>query len=142
MDSKTIDSSAVKIDTSTILPQLDRTGVSVVVCNAIMLGVGIVLCLLIKKENAILPFTLGVIAGVFNLYMYLKILKKGLTKPIGNMASFIMSRYYVKFAIIMTTLVALILLFKMNPLPLLAGFAATIMTTIIAMVFISRKEFE
>ncbi len=142
MDSKTIDSSAVKIDTSTILPQLDNTGVWVAVCNAIMLGVGIALCLAIKKESSILPFAMGVISGVFNLYMYMKILKKGLTKPIDNMASFIMTRYYVKFAIIMTTLVALILLFKMNPLPLLAGFAATIMTTIIAMVFISRKEFE
>lgn len=142
MDSKTIDSAAVRIDTKTILPQLDNTGLKVVISNAIMLAAGVALCMAIKKESAVLPFALGVVAGVFNLYMYLKILKKGLTKPIDSMASFIMSRYYVKFAIIMVTLVVLILLFNMNPLPLLAGFAATIMTTIIAMVFISRKEFE
>ncbi|VAV84317.1 hypothetical protein MNBD_DELTA01-1345 [hydrothermal vent metagenome] len=142
MDSKTIDTSVARIDTATILPQLDNTGFKVAVVNAVMLVAGIALCIAIKKDNAALPFALGVIAGVFNLYMYLKILKKGLTKPIDNMASFIMSRYYVKFFIIMATLIILIMLAKMNPLPLLAGFAATIMTTIIAMVFISRKEFE
>ncbi|VAW38416.1 hypothetical protein MNBD_DELTA02-489 [hydrothermal vent metagenome] len=142
MDTKIIDTSAVRIDTATILPKLDNTGFKVAIVNAVMLAAGIALCIAINKNSAALPFALGVVAGVFNLYMYLKILKKGLTKPIDNMASFIMSRYYVKFVIIMATLVVLIMLVKMNPLPLLAGFTATIMTTIIAMVFISRKEFE
>ena len=132
---------AKTIDTTTIMPQLNSTGIKVAISNIIMLAVGIGICMTFKKTAA-LPFAIGVITGLFNLYMYLRILKKGMTKPIDDMATFIMSRYYGKFLIIMALLTVLILKAQLGALPLLIGFASTIMTTIIAMVFISRKEFE
>lgn len=129
------------IDAENIRPQLNNTGIKVAISNLIMLAVGVAICLTFKKTAAA-PFAIGVLTGVFNLYMYMRILKKGMTKPIDGMATFIMSRYYVKFIVIITLLAVLIVKIKVSPLPLLAGFTATIMTTIIAMVFISRKEFE
>jgi hypothetical protein len=134
MESKTIDADAIR-------PQLIRTGYKVLATNLVMLAVGIAIIYLLLNKDFILPFTMGVLAGIFNLYMYQRLLKKSLTKPLDKMASFVITRYYVKFMIILAILGILIAKLELGPLPLLAGFVATIMTTIIAMVFISRKEF-
>lgn len=134
MESKTIDADAIR-------PQLISTGYKVLATNLVMLGVGVAVICLVFNKSLVLPFTMGVLAGIFNLYMYQRLLKKSITKPIDKMASFVMTRYYVKFLIILAILAILIAKLELGPLPLLAGFVATIMTTIIAMVFISRKEF-
>jgi hypothetical protein len=135
MESKTIDVASVQ-------PQLINTGYKILVTNLVMLALGIAIISLALNNSLILPFTMGVLTGIFNLYMYQRLLKKGITKPADKMASFVMSRYYVKFMIILAILGILIAKLELGALPLLAGFVATIMTTIIAIVFISRKEFE
>ncbi len=122
------------------VPHLTAVALRVGLVNLAMWLIGFAVSLRVDFDTAV-AFTAGVASGVLNLYLYMRIVKKGITKPLEEMAGFIISRYYGKFFIIILLLTGLIWRLKLNALPLLLGFVGTIMATIVTMVFISRKEY-
>ena len=133
MASKTLDAKEVP-------PRLTSAALIVAGANLFVGIVGFGVSAAMNRWFAI-SFIAGLFAGIFNLYLYFIILKKGLSVSTGRMEKFVATRYAGKFLLIMAVFTLFIWILKLNPLALLAGFVGTVMTTIITMVFIAKREY-
>jgi len=133
MASKTLDAKEVP-------PRLTSAALIVAGANLFVGIVGFGVSAAMNRWFAI-SFIAGLFAGIFNLYLYFIILKKGLSVSTGRMEKFVATRYAGKFLLIIAVFTLFIWILKLNPLALLAGFVGTVMTTIITMVFIAKREY-
>ena len=133
MPSKTLDAKEVP-------PRLTSAALIVAGANLFVGIVGFGVSAAMNRWFAI-SFIAGLFAGIFNLYLYFIILKKGLSVSTGRMEKFVATRYAGKFLLIIAVFTLFIWILKLNPLALLAGFVGTVMTTIITMVFIAKREY-
>jgi len=133
MASKTLDAKEVP-------PRLTSAALIVAGANLFVGIVGFGVSAAMNRWFAI-SFIAGLFAGIFNLYLYFIILKKGLSVSTGRMEKFVGTRYAGKFLLIMAVFTLFIWILKLNPLALIAGFVGTVMTTTITMVFIANREY-
>ncbi|MBI5599722.1 MAG: ATP synthase subunit I [Deltaproteobacteria bacterium] len=124
---------------NTAASSLSSVTLKVGLANLVIWLVGFAACVTIGLWVAF-SFTAGLVTGILNLYLYLRMVRKGISMPIESVAGFIGGVYFVKFLLIITILALFIWKLKLTPWALLLGFVGTIMTTIVTLVFISRGE--
>jgi len=128
------------LDAKEVAPRLLSAALIVAGANLFVGIIGFGVSVAINRWFAI-SFIAGLFAGIFNLYLYFIILKKGLSVSTGRMEKFVATRYAGKFLLIMAVFTLFIWILKLNPLALIAGFVGTVMTTTITMVFIANREY-
>ncbi|HLE08873.1 MAG TPA: ATP synthase subunit I [Thermodesulfobacteriota bacterium] len=128
------------LDAKEVAPRLLSAALIVAGANLFVGIIGFGVSVAINRWFAI-SFAAGLFTGIFNLYLYFRILKKGLSVSTRRMERFMATRYAGKFLLIMAVFTLFIWILKLNPLALIAGFVGTVMTTTITMVFIANREY-
>jgi len=128
------------LDAKEVAPRLLSAALIVAGANLFVGIIGFGVSVAINRWFAI-SFIAGLFAGIFNLYLYFIILKKGLSVSTQRLEKFMATRYAGKFLFIMAVFTLFIWILKLNPLALIAGFVGTVMTTTITMVFIANREY-
>ena len=128
------------LDAKEVAPRLLSAALIVAGANLFVGIIGFGVSVAINRWFAI-SFIAGLFAGIFNLYLYFIILKKGLSVSTQRLEKFMATKYAGKFLLIMAVFTLFIWILKLNPLALIAGFVGTVMTTTITMVFIANREY-
>jgi hypothetical protein len=106
--------------------------------NLILGVVGVVACTMIS-HGAAAGFALGLVAGLFNQYLCLKIVRRGLLMEPERAKTFVTTRLSMRFALTATVMVVLVSKAMVNPWTMLLGFALTLLNAILTIVFIPRR---
>jgi len=129
------------IDVNTLRPYLSSLAFKAGMANLVMGLAGLMVCMLVGRWFAV-AFSGGLIIGTGSLYISLRILRAGIKKGPDKAASYVTSRYYLKFFATITAFVFIVWQLELSPLAISAGYIGTIFTTIGAILVVSREEFQ
>lgn len=122
------------------LPGPARTAVTkAALGNIAVLAAGVGVASLMGRPMAV-AYASGYILGAVNIFWLFRIAGRGLKVPKEKVARFVAIRYYLRFIITALVFMALITKVGMSPVPLLAGLTASVLTTIVVMILVAKKE--
>lgn len=84
-------------------------------------------------------FALGFLIGTFSQFLCLRVARAGLYMEPERAKTFVTTRYFARFAMTLTGMLALVAWAGVNPWGLLAGFAVTLLVTIGVMGLAARE---
>ncbi len=115
----------------------------ILIANAVAAPVGASVALVIGSrfnyETALTGFLTGYLVGLMNMLLLASSAKRGIEAGAGRAGRIVTVGYYARFALTVIILAGLVLIIKIDLLPLMAGFTVAVATTIVS-VFLSFKE--
>lgn len=102
-----------------------------------LLGTGIIA---LVRTSAAGPFAIGFVLGLLNAFWLLRIARRGVQMTPEKAGRFVAISYYIRFAATAAVFIALLLVARISPWPMLAGLTCSVFTTVAVMIFLAREE--
>lgn len=106
----------------------------------LLIGIGAFVACTIISNGVATGFSLGLLIGVLNQYLCLRIARTGISMAPEKVNTFVATRYFLRFALTAMVMAVLVSKTLVNPWALLMGFVGSLFLTITTMLLVARGE--
>lgn len=120
------------------LPFISSVRFRVFILNAVFFVTGMVISYLFYPQ-AVLAFVAGFTVGLLNQWLSFQTVTRSVLMEPERTEYFIMSRFYVRFAVVAGLLVVVVWKLGLSPLGVIGGFSVPFLATIVGSLLVTRE---